>query len=93
MVKDYHDPPTHLPGEINYSLIVKSLVINEILKMVGHCLLSYTKIIKNRGNLTDMCIPPSKEEVKFEYQNNPLFNRTVDTITHKVIEILKKGGD
>lgn len=46
--------------------------------IIGSYLLNYTKMVSCEKDST--YTPPTKEEVIREYQNVPLFNRTVDTL-------------
>ena len=63
----------------------------EFIMIVGSGLLGYAQMIKYKPN--DTYIPPTKEDVIREYQNTPLFNRTVDTIVSHLQHVLQQNAE
>ena len=50
----------------------------EFVMIIASGILGYTRMLQHDMKAT--YIPPTKEQVIWQYQNTPLFNRTVDTI-------------
>lgn len=55
--------------------------INEIIMIVATGMLVYKKMITQKMGTY---LPPTKEEVRHEYLNDPLFNKAVDTIVSRI---------
>ena len=60
----------------------------DIIMVIGTGLLGYAKLVHPDSG--DEYILPTKEDVIYAYQNLPIFNRTVDTVTAHIVHLIKK---
>lgn len=60
-----------------------------LVEVIAQGLLGYQNII--HSDLKERYIPPSKEDIRYKYQNNPTFNRSVNTVVSHLLNYLKQA--